>query len=79
MQKVDILPVAYCPLTNPGYDEFGPPQSIFEHDTVVSIAKKYEKTAAQVVLNWGIARGHAIIPKSSKEERLIENFGMAIR
>lgn len=75
MLEVGIRPVAYCPLTNPGYDEFGPPQPVFEHETVVEIANKHGATPAQIILAWGIARGHCVIPKTSKKERLSENFG----
>ena len=66
MHKVNIRPVAYCPLTNPGYDEFGPPTPIFEQPVIVDLAKKYDKSPAQIILNWGIARGHCVIPKTGK-------------
>lgn len=38
------------------------------------LTEKYKKTAAQIVLRWGIQRNTVVIPKSSKVERLKENF-----
>lgn len=38
------------------------------------LAEKYKKTVAQTVLGWGIQRNTAVIPKTSKLERLEENF-----
>ncbi|KAL6218425.1 hypothetical protein ACLB2K_011639 [Fragaria x ananassa] len=44
-------------------------------DPVLKIlAVKYKKTVAQVVLQWGIQRNTVVIPKTSKLERLKENF-----
>ncbi|KAL1176493.1 hypothetical protein V6Z11_A04G162700 [Gossypium hirsutum] len=40
----------------------------------LGIAEKYKKTAAQIVLRWGIQRNTLVIPKTSKFERLKENF-----
>jgi len=41
---------------------------------VKSIAQKYGKSPAQVLLRWAIDRGLAIIPKSESPERLKENI-----
>lgn len=38
------------------------------------LAEKYKKTVPQVVLRWGIQRNTVVIPKTSKLERLEENF-----
>lgn len=38
------------------------------------IGKKHNKTAAQVALAWGIARGHSVIPKSKTESRVKSNI-----
>ena len=43
---------------------------------VAEIATKHGKTPAQVVLRWGIQRGHAVIPKSIKPERQVENISI---
>lgn len=39
-----------------------------------TLAEKYKKTVAQVVLRWGIQRNTVVIPKTSKLDRLKENF-----
>ena len=39
-----------------------------------SLAEKYGKTPAQLVLRWGLQRNTVVIPKTSKVERLQENF-----
>jgi len=38
------------------------------------VAEKYKQTVAQIVLRWGIQRNTVVIPKTSKPERLEENF-----
>lgn len=43
---------------------------------VTEIAVRHNKTAAQVLLRWGVQRGTAVIPKSSKVERCIENISI---
>lgn len=45
-----------------------------EHPTVTSIAEKYRKTPAQVVLRWHIEHGVVAIPKSVKAHRTKENI-----
>lgn len=39
-----------------------------------SVGKKYNKTAAQVVLRFNIQRGVVVIPKSFNSARIKENF-----
>jgi D-xylose reductase len=51
-------------------------ESCLNEQVVKDIAAKHNKTPAQVVLRWGIQRGTAIIPKTTKEERLKENLDL---
>ena len=46
----------------------------FSDERLVLLCNKYNKTPAQIVLNWHLQHGISTIPKSSKKERLIENF-----
>ncbi|KAK9449617.1 NADP-dependent oxidoreductase domain-containing protein [Limtongia smithiae] len=47
---------------------------LFESDVVKSLAEKYSKTPAQVLLRWATQRGIAVIPKSNSKERLLQNL-----
>ena len=49
---------------------------IFHNDVLLSIAGKYEKSVAQVILRWLTQRGVAAIPKSVRKERMAENFNV---
>lgn len=41
---------------------------------MTDIASRRKCTTAQVVLAWGMSRGISVIPKSSHESRIVENF-----
>ena len=38
------------------------------------MAAKYGKSATQIILNWGLCRGHIVIPKASNLDHQAENF-----
>jgi methylglyoxal/glyoxal reductase len=46
---------------------------ILEHETILEIAGKYEKTTAQIILRWDLQHGVVTIPKSVHAERIKEN------
>jgi 2,5-diketo-D-gluconate reductase A len=48
--------------------------NIFHNELLLSIAKKYNKSVAQVILRWLTERGVVAIPKSVRKERMEENF-----
>ncbi len=50
--------------------------NIFENEVLRSIAGKYQKTVAQVILRWLTQRGVVAIPKSVRKERIEENFNI---
>nr|WP_257612048.1 aldo/keto reductase [Moorella thermoacetica] len=50
--------------------------NIFQNEVLVSIAKKYNKTVAQVILRWLVQRGIVTIPKTVHKERMIENISI---
>ncbi len=49
---------------------------MFTNETLVNIGKKYNKSAAQVILRWLIQRGVIIACKSTHIERMQENFNV---
>lgn len=49
-------------------------KSALEDPTILGIADAHGKSAAQVMLRWGIQEGRSVIPKSTKATRIAENF-----
>ncbi len=43
-------------------------------ETLNEIAKKYQKTVAQIIIAWGLQRNIFMIPKTKTADRLQENF-----
>lgn len=68
LKKLGIQHQAYTPLGTGQYS------GLFTHPTVVSIAEKYGKTAAQVALRHHYQNDVIAIPKSVRAERIKENF-----
>jgi len=55
---------AYSPLTR---------GKRLDHPVVVSIAQKYAKTPAQILIRWGLQHGLVVLPKSAQKDRIISN------
>lgn len=75
----DIPVTAFSPLGALSYlelDMAGANESVLEQEVVKRAAQRTGKTPAQVVLRWGVQRGNAVIPKTTKPERLIENLSV---
>ena len=73
--KHGIATEAWSPLG--GIHVYRPADAVLnalEHPTVTSIADKYGKTPAQVVLRWHNEHGVVAIPKSVKPHRIAENI-----
>ena len=47
---------------------------LFHNGTLTAIGDQYGKSVAQVVLRWQLQRGIVCIPKSTKKERMEQNF-----
>ncbi|WP_438492578.1 aldo/keto reductase [Paenibacillus sp. IHBB 3054] len=50
--------------------------NMFQNEVLVSLAEKYNKSVAQVILRWLTQRGVVVIPKSVHKERIVENFNI---
>jgi diketogulonate reductase-like aldo/keto reductase len=49
---------------------------LFTNEHLQSIATKYNKSIAQIVLRWLTQRGIVAIPKSIRKDRMVENFNI---
>lgn len=70
---------AFSPLGALSYLELGMAdkgESVLEQPAVKAAAARLGRSAAQVVLRWALQRGTAIIPKTSRPERLAENLAL---
>ena len=70
---------AYLDRKNIMIESYGPfmKGGVFEGiwgEALSKIAHKHQKTIAQIVIAWGLARGILMIPKSVTKERIEENF-----
>ena len=76
-REASIAVTAFSPLGAPSYVPLGmatASDSVLEHPVVKEIAAATGRTPAQAVLRWGMQRGTAVIPKTSRPERLRENL-----
>lgn len=46
---------------------------VLDDQKIISLAKEYGKTAAQIILRWELQEGMITIPKSVHQKRIIEN------
>lgn len=49
-------------------------EGVFDQEIIKSLAKKYGKTPAQIVIRWHLDSGLVVIPKSITPSRIEENF-----
>ena len=44
-----------------------------EHQVILSLSDKYECTPSQLLVRWSLQHGYVPLPKSVREERIVEN------
>jgi D-xylose reductase len=74
-----IVVTGFSPLGAQSYYSLGmadPAESLLDHEVVTSMARQHDKSAAQVLLRWGVQGGTAVVPKTSQVERLVENLAI---
>lgn len=69
MKEFGVQPQAWGPLAEGK-------NGIFTNEILTSIASKYGKTVAQVVLRWNVQRGVVVIPKSTRKDRIKDNINI---
>lgn len=67
MRYYNVQPEAWAPLGGGRYNPF-------ENEMLKKIATVHGKTVGQVILRWNVQRGVTVIPKSTRPERIEENF-----
>jgi aldehyde reductase len=75
-----IVVTSYSPLGHPNFPkelsgDVHMPILLNDH-RIIDIAKRINKTPAQVLLRYNIQRGLVVIPKSTNKNHLIENFNV---
>ena len=79
-RSYNIAVTAFSPLGALSYvslDMASKGDSVLTETVVIKAAERASVTPAQVVLRWGLQRGTAVIPKTSKPERLVENLSLS--
>jgi 2,5-diketo-D-gluconate reductase A len=71
-----ILTQAWAPLGGITFYRPGFVKSTMDEPVILELGRKYSKSAAQVMLRWGIQEGRSVIPKSVKPARIAENFAV---
>mmetsp|Transcript_36827 Transcript_36827/g.95372 ORF Transcript_36827/g.95372 Transcript_36827/m.95372 type:complete len:675 (-) Transcript_36827:23-2047(-) len=78
-KKSGVAVTGFSPLGAGSYVELGMAgndDSALRNPVVTAMAARHNVTPAQVLLRWGAQRGTALIPKTSKVERMAENLGV---
>lgn len=72
-KKLGVILTAYAPLGANGFPYKSKDLkqlNLMEEPVIQELADKYSKKAGQIILNWHLHRGHMVIPKTTKTERL---------
>ncbi len=78
-REAGIAVTAFSPLGAPSYVPLGmatAAESVTDEPVVKAAAARTGRTPAQVLLRWGVQRGTAVVPKTSRVERLAENLAV---
>ncbi|TDQ00678.1 diketogulonate reductase-like aldo/keto reductase [Labedaea rhizosphaerae] len=71
-----VISQAWSPIGGITFYRDGKHTSTLENETIVGIAQAHAKSPAQVMRRWGLQQGRSVIPKSTRPERIAENFAV---
>jgi diketogulonate reductase-like aldo/keto reductase len=71
-----ILTQAWSPIGGITFYRDGSHGSTLKDPVIAGIAKAHGRTAAQVMLRWGLQHGRSVIPKSTQPSRIAENINV---
>jgi D-xylose reductase len=78
-REQEIVVTGFSPLGAASYFSLGmaaADESVLDQPVVRDAAARHGKTPAQVVLRWAVQRGTAVVPKTTRPERLRENLAL---
>ena len=78
-RQYGLAVTAFSPLGAASYVELdmaGDSDSVLIEPVVAEAAARLHRSPAQIVLRWAVQRGTAVIPKTSRRERLRENLAL---
>ena len=78
-RQYGLAATAFSPLGAASYVELdmaADADSVLTESVVTGAAARLHRSPAQVVLRWALQRGTAVIPKTSRKERLRENLAL---
>src|SRR4051794_9306781 len=73
-ERHGILAQAWSPIGGITFYRDGDHSSALEDPVIGQIAQAHGKSAAQVMLRWGLQHGRSVIPKSVRPQRIAENI-----
>ncbi len=85
VNQIEIHPFLYrkdlidfCMARNIAVEAYSPLSKARRMDDprLVSISAKYQRSAAQVLVRWSLQHGWISLPKSVRQERIVENAGV---
>jgi len=77
LKSEEIVPMAYSPIGAPYHsDTKAEHPDLRTNAYLMELAAKYNKNTIQIMLNWGLCRGHVVIPGSKGLEHQKENINI---
>ena len=76
-QEEEIVYVAFSPLGAQSYFSLGMAnenEAVLQEPLIIDIARRYNRTPAQILLRWGVQRGTSVITRTSRPDRMRENL-----